>query len=74
MGQAAAAGDGGSGIGLAYLFYIEAAGPAGARGRVVKPVYQLVFNKWYFDELYAFLFVAAGRRSATRCGRAVTAP
>jgi NADH-quinone oxidoreductase subunit L len=30
-------------------------------------------NKWYFDELYDFLFVRSAKASAASCGRRVTA-
>jgi len=33
--------------------------------RAFKPIYNLFYNKWYFDELYDFLFV----RPAFRIGR-----
>jgi len=45
------------GIGLAYAMYIAAPWlPALVVARV-RPVYVFLLNKWYFDELYDFLFV-----------------
>jgi NADH-quinone oxidoreductase subunit L len=45
------------GIALAYLFYMFKQGLAGLVVRVFKPVHNLLFNKWYFDEIYNLLFV-----------------
>ena len=53
------------GIAGAWLFYVlrpELPGLLAARAR---PVYLFLLNKWYFDELYDFLFV----RSAKYLGR-----
>ena len=53
------------GIGGAFLFYVlkpELPGLLAARAR---PLYLFLLNKWYFDELYDFLFV----RSAKYLGR-----
>ncbi len=45
------------GIALAYIMYMFAPGlPAVLVGQI-KPLYTFVHNKWYFDELYDFLFV-----------------
>ena len=46
------------GIGLSYLVYIRNNKilPAGVRS-LFKPVYNLVSNKYYFDEAYDYLFV-----------------
>jgi NADH-quinone oxidoreductase subunit L len=46
-----------SGIGLAYLMYMARPDLPGRVVASIKPVWQFVYNKWYFDELYAFLFV-----------------
>ena len=46
-----------SGIGLAYLMYMARPELPGRVVASIKPVWQFVYNKWYFDELYAFLFV-----------------
>jgi NADH-quinone oxidoreductase subunit L len=46
-----------AGIALAYAMYMFfPASPAWLAGRFA-PVYQFLLNKWYFDELYNFLFV-----------------
>lgn len=48
---------GGLGIGLAYLLYMfNPSVPAKIAG-TFKPVYTFLLNKWYFDELYDWLFV-----------------
>jgi len=46
-----------AGIALAYLFYIVAPGLPGMLVARIRPVYTFVYNKWYFDELYDYLFV-----------------
>jgi NADH-quinone oxidoreductase subunit L len=45
------------GLGLAYLYYIQAPWLAPATAKAFKPVYLFLLNKWYFDELYHWLFV-----------------
>ncbi|HDL17865.1 MAG TPA: NADH-quinone oxidoreductase subunit L [Bacteroidetes bacterium] len=45
------------GIGLAYLMYIKKTDLPGLVSRRIKPVYQLVFNKYYVDEIYNALVV-----------------
>jgi len=46
-----------AGIGAAYLAYIrQPAIPALAAERF-RPLYRFLLNKWYFDELYDFIFV-----------------
>ncbi|MBT5047508.1 MAG: NADH-quinone oxidoreductase subunit L [Rhodospirillaceae bacterium] len=46
-----------SGIALAYILYVLAPGlPAAIAGRF-RFIHQFLLNKWYFDELYDFLFV-----------------
>ena len=46
-----------AGIGLAYVMYWLAPGlPAAVAGRF-QAVYRFLVHKWYFDELYDFLFV-----------------
>jgi NADH-quinone oxidoreductase subunit L len=45
------------GIGLATAMYAwKILSPAEVR-RAFEPIYQLLWNKWWFDELYDFLFV-----------------
>ena len=46
-----------SGIALAYLMYMARPELPGRVVASIRPVWQFVYNKWYFDELYAFLFV-----------------
>ena len=46
-----------AGIALAYLFYMFAPGLPALLVSRIRPVYQFVYNKWYIDELYDFLFV-----------------
>ncbi|MBI2235965.1 MAG: NADH-quinone oxidoreductase subunit L [Magnetospirillum sp.] len=55
----------GSGIALAYLFYVFAPGLPVALANSFRGVYLFLLNKWYFDELYDFLFV----RPAFKLGR-----
>jgi NADH-quinone oxidoreductase subunit L len=45
------------GIALAYIMYMFAPGLPALFVARIKPVYTFVYNKWYFDELYDFLFV-----------------
>ncbi len=46
-----------SGLGLAIVFYgLSLLNPAEV-ARQFKPVYTFLWNKWYFDELYDYLFV-----------------
>jgi NADH-quinone oxidoreductase subunit L len=53
------------GLGVAYLFYIRRPDLPAALARDQKPLYEFLLNKWYFDELYDFLFV----RPTMRLGR-----
>lgn len=46
-----------SGIVLAYLIYGSKRGIADAISSLFKPFYEFLKNKWYFDELYNFLFI-----------------
>jgi len=46
-----------SGFGLSWLYYIGAPWLPEATARTFKPVYLFLLNKWYFDELYDWLFV-----------------
>jgi NADH-quinone oxidoreductase subunit L len=46
-----------SGLGLAYLFYVLRPGLPGALARSQAPLYDFLYNKWYFDELYDRIFV-----------------
>ncbi|NQV48296.1 MAG: NADH-quinone oxidoreductase subunit L [Rhodospirillaceae bacterium] len=46
-----------AGIGMAYVFYMWKPQLPGWLAGQIRPVYQFVYNKWYFDELYDWLFV-----------------
>jgi len=46
-----------SGFALSYLYYILAPSLPGLTARAFKPIYLFLLNKWYFDELYDWLFV-----------------
>ena len=48
------------GIGLAYLLWVRRPALAGAFRARFRPVYELSFHKWWFDELYAAVFVRPG--------------
>ncbi|MGD9670069.1 MAG: NADH-quinone oxidoreductase subunit L [Hyphomicrobiaceae bacterium] len=45
------------GFGLSYLYYIAAPWLPEATAKAFRPLYLFLLNKWYFDELYDFLFV-----------------
>ncbi|MEO3431778.1 NADH-quinone oxidoreductase subunit L [Inquilinus sp. CAU 1745] len=45
------------GIGLAYLFYMGRPYLPGLTATVFRPLYNLSFRKWYFDEIYDFFVV-----------------
>jgi NADH-quinone oxidoreductase subunit L len=45
------------GLGWAYMFYIRRPDLPGRLAAAFPGVYQFLLNKWYFDELYNFLFV-----------------
>ena len=53
------------GLVVAYQFYIRRPDIPAALARDQRPLYEFLLNKWYFDELYDFLFV----RPAMRLGR-----
>ncbi len=46
-----------AGISLAYFFYMKATKLPGKIAAAFKPLYNLSFNKWYFDELYNLIGV-----------------
>ncbi len=54
-----------SGLALSWLYYIQAPWLPEATARTFRPIYLFLLNKWYFDELYDFLFV----RPAMAVGR-----
>jgi NADH-quinone oxidoreductase subunit L len=53
-----------SGIILAVLLYVVAPGVPGKLAAAFPAVYRFLLNKWYFDELYDFLFVRPAQRLA----------
>jgi NADH-quinone oxidoreductase subunit L len=46
-----------AGFALAWLYYIQMPWLPEATARTFRPVYLFLLNKWYFDELYDWLFV-----------------
>jgi NADH-quinone oxidoreductase subunit L len=52
----------GFGIFLAYLFYLWSQGLAAKCAGAFRPIHQLFYNKWYFDELYERVFVQRAKR------------
>ncbi len=54
-----------AGISLAYFMYMYATSLPKMLAEAWRPVYLFLLNKWYFDELYDFLFV----RPAMRLGK-----
>ncbi|MCL4187327.1 MAG: NADH-quinone oxidoreductase subunit L [Rhodobacteraceae bacterium] len=53
------------GLAVAFQFYIRRPDWPAALARNQRPLYLFLLNKWYFDEIYDFLFV----RSARAIGR-----
>ena len=45
------------GFALAYVYYVAVPSLPAATARAFRPVYLFLLNKWYFDELYDWLFV-----------------
>ena len=45
------------GFGMAWLFYIRRPDLPGRLAAQQRPLYLFLLNKWYFDEIYDFLFV-----------------
>jgi NADH-quinone oxidoreductase subunit L len=45
------------GFGLAFLFYIRRPDLPGKLAATQRPLYLFLLNKWYFDEIYDFIFV-----------------
>jgi NADH-quinone oxidoreductase subunit L len=45
------------GFALSYLFYIRRTDLPAKLAATHEPLYRFLLNKWYFDELYDFLFV-----------------
>ncbi len=51
----------GLGIALAYAMYMWQPSWPGKLAGAFRPVYQFLLHKWYFDELYDFLFLQPAR-------------
>jgi NADH-quinone oxidoreductase subunit L len=49
------------GIAIAYVFYMLVPGLPAALVRHVGALYRFLYNKWYFDELYDWMFVRPAR-------------
>ena len=45
------------GLGVAWLFYIRDPRIPARLAHTHAPLYRFIYNKWYFDEIYDFLFV-----------------
>ncbi len=45
------------GFGMAFWFYILSPAIPGMLARQQKPLYNFLLNKWYFDEIYDFIFL-----------------
>ncbi|WP_158747347.1 NADH-quinone oxidoreductase subunit L [Acidisphaera sp. L21] len=52
------------GIALAYVMYMLVPSLPGRLASTFQPIYQFLLHKWYFDELYDFLFVRPIQRLA----------
>jgi NADH-quinone oxidoreductase subunit L len=50
------------GIGLAWICYIVHPDIPGRIAATVPPLYRFLLNKWYFDELYDWLFVRSAKK------------
>ena len=50
-----------AGLALAWMMYIRHPGSAAQLGAMQRPLYRFLLNKWYFDEIYDFLFVRPAR-------------
>jgi NADH-quinone oxidoreductase subunit L len=51
-----------AGIALAWLFYIRQPDLPAKTASTFAPIYRFFYNKWYFDELYDFLFVRPAKK------------
>ena len=49
------------GLGAAYLFYIRSPGLPRAWAAAVPSLHRFLLNKWYFDEIYQYLWVNPAR-------------
>ncbi len=50
-----------AGLGIASLFYLLRPDLPASLARVHRPLYLFLLNKWYFDEIYEFLFVVPAK-------------
>ena len=55
-----------SGFAFAYLYYILVPWLPAATAQAFRPLYLFLLNKWYFDELYDWLFVRPANRHRPR--------
>ncbi|MFN7401925.1 MAG: NADH-quinone oxidoreductase subunit L [Alphaproteobacteria bacterium] len=55
-----------SGIALAWLLYMRYPAIPGHIEARASGLYRFLLNKWYFDELYEFLFIAPAKRLGNR--------
>ncbi len=46
---------------LAWIFYIRCPAIPAKLAKMFQPAYQFILNKWYFDEVYDFLFVRSAK-------------
>jgi NADH-quinone oxidoreductase subunit L len=46
-----------AGFVLSWVFYIQFTGLPAFFAKAFRPIYLFLYNKWYFDELYDFIFV-----------------
>ena len=58
---------------VAYLFYIRDPRIPVRLAEQHQLLYRFLLNKWYFDELYDFIFVRPAKWLGTPCGNAATA-
>ena len=49
------------GLGLAYAMYIRNPAAPARLAETQRPLYRFLLNKWYFDELYDWVFVRPAR-------------
>jgi len=59
------------GIGLAYWFYVANPEVPAALATRFKPIFKLLINKYYVDDLYDALFVKPGKALARFCAQGI---
>lgn len=57
------------GLGLAWLFYIFRPALPAITAKLFQPIYLFLYNKWYFDELYDYIFVRPTKWLANKLWR-----